>query len=138
MNMIRRYVGYKNHSQRFYYLTEEYGVYLFLLLTYIFTSYHEISMRKNFGPLKAQWHDGVRPTRSMMAPDPRSLAHSIESYVLQHLYVIIRIYSCINQLRNRFQYKYPALKRLESKIEISNWIQPKSDKIFQKTNLNSL
>ena len=96
MNMNRRYVGYKNHIQRFYYLSEEYGVYLFLLLTYIFTSYHEISTRKNFGTTKAQWHDGVRPMRPTMAPEPRSLAHSRESFVLQYLCVIIRVYSCIN------------------------------------------
>ena len=31
---------------------------------------------KIFGPTKARWHDGTRPTRLTMARDPRNLAHS--------------------------------------------------------------
>ena len=30
---------------------------------------------KNYGPTKARWHNGTRPTRSTMARDPRNLAH---------------------------------------------------------------
>ena len=37
---------------------------------------HEIPTRKIFGPTKAQWHGGTRPTRPTMARDPRNLAHS--------------------------------------------------------------
>ena len=36
-----------------------------------------IPTRKNFEPVKARWHHGMRPTRSMVVQDPRNLAHSI-------------------------------------------------------------
>ena len=37
---------------------------------------HKIPTRKNYGPTKARWHNGTRPTRLTMARDPRNLAHS--------------------------------------------------------------
>ena len=38
---------------------------------------HETPTRKIFGPTKARWYDGTRPTRPTIARDRRNLAHSI-------------------------------------------------------------
>ena len=48
---------------------------------------HEILTRKSLGPtkyprgniLEPRWHDVTRPTRPMIAQDPRNLAHSIST-----------------------------------------------------------
>ena len=37
---------------------------------------HKIPTGKIFGPTKARWHSGTRPTRPTMARDPRNLARS--------------------------------------------------------------
>ena len=44
------------------------------------SSTHEIPTRTNFGPTKARWHDGLRPT---MAQNPRNLAHSLKTNVME-------------------------------------------------------
>ena len=40
----------------------------------------EIPTTKNFGSTKVRQHGGTRPTRPMMAQDPRHLTHSVIPY----------------------------------------------------------
>ena len=46
-------------------------------------STHEKKFVTHELPTKARWHDATKPTRPMIACDPRNLAHSFKSYLYQ-------------------------------------------------------